>query len=603
MIPRCEDRSSILWAGLGWSTHGENGNDPKNWTDVYPEGLAGNVQPAKAEVVAAWNEGVTTDLIDPFTNQVPPVEHDAIPNERDPSHRKTQRIAKAQALHSPNEGSPAKSQSIIDDTWMGFPPGSLIMPTIRLPAGITTERREPESGGGRPAPHYSGAVGPLIDFSTDDQDHPSSKIPNPSNPMLAIPPQTPTKLSSQQESALSENTVMETVQAEAERETRQLRSTPQLMKSSIADDIPSLGVDSRIFQAAGYILEMARASSNSDISMELTFGSMYENNRYLDSRHLEHGFSLGSWSEIFQTEPQDYTRPTTSYLETRFSPKLSNSWVDAEFLLNIRLPSDVRMFVQEPVGRTILYQLIFEDRRTKLQVFLEVDHQGNHFIRSKPHAIGAINLHFPRRRWDARLSVTEKCNVSSKSQDPIGKILNSLWIGKASETDITPTIYVRQDASPDVDIIAVFARRETTHQATKHDLLLHLTEVQQFVLDRRYHNGAAYVTGSDKSIFADDRIHWEARVTSSAADTLFQENRTLAVGDMAKWEGKTIIDSGILEELVDMATKVVPRINNVGASSHNFAEQRKPLYKPVTTTMPLWGKWAGSQETSQESTW
>ena len=67
------------------------------------------------------------------------------------------------------------------------------------------------------------------------------------------------------------------------------------------------------------------------------------------------------------------------------------------------------------------------------------------------------------------------------------------------------------------------------------------------------------------------RIWWEASLTSKKINQILEENENLELGEVSTWQTSGVVRLGGLNDMIDMAKKIGPRINDVGAGSTTYS--------------------------------
>lgn len=208
-------------------------------------------------------------------------------------------------------------------------------------------------------------------------------------------------------------------------------------------------------------------------------------------------------------------------------------------------------------------------------------------VRSHPNVLGALNYHFPKRMWDARLALSTTALVSDDSfgfaagglvdeETSDGRLLkaakaivDNLYIPPGQKVLDFYTKTVNKDKTPnkDLKIETVLLRRESCHRSTANvHLNLRLTEVQDLVIqcpmDKKY---LVHVFAHPpEAMTRNKRLWWTASLSSDEAEATFKENIHLELGELAVWTPETLVNGGVIRNLSDLAHEVVTRIDNVG---------------------------------------
>lgn len=232
-------------------------------------------------------------------------------------------------------------------------------------------------------------------------------------------------------------------------------------------------------------------------------------------------------------------------------------------MAGLKLPSSISIFSETPAETGITYVIECANRHTKQEYRVEVDQTGKSTVYHKPQSIGSVNCHFPKRVWDASFRVTETTLANLDPRDPVKFIMDHVWVRSSALAVIggrTP--------GGDVSITSVAVRRQKAYTCLhKQDLLLRLTEVQELALVwRSEQQFQAYAEPHDDMVKDDNRIWWEASITSEAADRTLAENETLELGEVAKWTLDDIVGMYVIHDMFHVAEQIVTRIDSVGYS-------------------------------------
>ena len=182
-----------------------------------------------------------------------------------------------------------------------------------------------------------------------------------------------------------------------------------------------------------------------------------------------------------------------------------------------------------------------------------------------PEVVGAANLFFPKRIWDARLSITELIPSATEDQETFRHVIENLYI----EPERTiPRLYTKTDSSI-IEIQSIVVKRQTQHACKSYpDLVLQLTECEDLVIQKsspRQYRAFAWAAG--QMVADENRLWWEASIASVKAQEIFMENTKLEVGERANWTSQTFVEGGILRDLYYLARDVVTKIDNVGCDT------------------------------------
>ena len=196
---------------------------------------------------------------------------------------------------------------------------------------------------------------------------------------------------------------------------------------------------------------------------------------------------------------------------------------------------------------------------------MEVDEKGGFEVKSAPILVGALNWHFPKREWDARLLVTSYGKLGQKYHEEAKSIVTNLQISPSS--DGTSLGLFTKTSTTELRIRSIILCRETVHYSMLYpDNLLHLKEMQDLGVWSEAGKKQEYHASARPELqMADDRkLWWEASLSSMTATTILKENESLEIGELTKWDAKEIVDKGVVKDLSALAKDLVTRIDRVG---------------------------------------
>ncbi len=244
--------------------------------------------------------------------------------------------------------------------------------------------------------------------------------------------------------------------------------------------------------------------------------------------------------------------------------RLTASPADADFIVTVKLPSGRPLFDEEPCLRKVTYHFLCKTKSGE-ELFVEVDEEGKFNAWSAPNLVGTLNWHFPKRVWDARLSVTSYEQLDEKYHDEAKGIAANLQISPSSDGTVFGLF--TKTTSTELRIRSIMLCRETSHRSTLYpDIRLHLKEVQDLgvwqMTGKRQEYHASAKPQLDMAI--QGKLFWEVSISSIAADAILKENEKLEIGDLTKWEPKDIVSTGVVKALSSVTKELVTRIDAVG---------------------------------------
>lgn len=179
--------------------------------------------------------------------------------------------------------------------------------------------------------------------------------------------------------------------------------------------------------------------------------------------------------------------------------------------------------------------------------------------------MGALDWHFPKRAWDARLRLTSERSLTTDYQKQVDSIVDNLKIDVTGDRQTLELWTKTIDETLRIESITL--RRETFHPATIYpDLILHLTECQDLQVRQPSHSESIYC-GSIQApnvMIKASRLWWEAKISSTSATTILKDNVQLELGEIVAWIPSDIIKNGLIRDLFSATQEIVTQIDHVG---------------------------------------
>ncbi|KAL9595287.1 MAG: hypothetical protein Q9219_006540 [cf. Caloplaca sp. 3 TL-2023] len=346
------------------------------------------------------------------------------------------------------------------------------------------------------------------------------------------------------------NTHNERVQLSSEVQSRKVHRTMQQKMARLSGGQASLLKDME--SATVRLLQSVTAFKGIAV-FEVDIGRMLihgENNA------VGRTFSLNEWSSVFASQSEHR-------METLFTNLLPISDHDIRFLTNLRQANGRRIFTEKPYQSTIKYQFLCKLYPGSEDVKLEINETGRIQALSNDHLVGAVNWHFPKRQWDARLAVKIR-EPTQDHQDAIDDIAKTLCI-VPSPDGRTAKIFAELGHSGLVFKSANIIRTMAFRCQIDPDIVMACSEVQylgQATERNRFYNNdedirAARQQGHD--------LWWEVRLRSATVDKALQSNQDLMLGDRVDWRADDLIRGEVVKRLHSLASEVVMGIDGIGA--------------------------------------
>ena len=203
--------------------------------------------------------------------------------------------------------------------------------------------------------------------------------------------------------------------------------------------------------------------------------------------------------------------------------------------------------------------------------------------------MGALDWHFPKRAWDARLRLTSEKSLATDYQKHVKGMIDNLMIDVSEDGQLLELRIKTIDENLSIESITL--RRETLHPVTIYpDLILHLTECQDLQARQSSYSKSIY-SGSiqtSNTMIKANRMWWEAKTSSINATNTLKENITLELGGTAVWTPSSIINKGVVHDLFAATKEIVTRIDHVGFFNRGKrSSESKTTEKPSENTQDV----------------
>ncbi|KAI4289602.1 MAG: hypothetical protein L6R35_001136 [Caloplaca aegaea] len=236
----------------------------------------------------------------------------------------------------------------------------------------------------------------------------------------------------------------------------------------------------------------------------------------------------------------------------------------------IHLEVDIgRILVQAgngAIGRTFLpdgWSSVFHDRtehkpETEFtqRVILQVDDSGIVQILSTEYLVGAVNWHFPKRQWDARLAVKVTERIDDSYHDSIEAISRTLSI-IPSVDGRTAKIFAEL-SNTGLTFKSVSIRRQMKFHCVMYPSnIISCSEIQCLGPTKerqRYYNAAAMTNGDH---------WWEITLHSTDAMNSLGCSKDLPIGAEADWNSDDIVRNTV-KQLHHLARDIITQIDGIG---------------------------------------
>ena len=398
-----------------------------------------------------------------------------------------------------------------------------------------------------------------------------------------------------------------TERGKRDKDVQSLKRTMNQRKAPVPNG-PVQGENSTLKQfddAATGLLAMTR-TTHGHVKMEASIGRLLIDYQSGSSEFKKRSFNVGEWSRVFPD-------PSTAVkLHTFITERLTSFGSDADFVSQLKLSStqyrtNQRMadfgnttnlelgrsvFTPEPYEQTTFYRFQgFQTAETQGSVVIDIYEDKNTRLRNKEILVGALDFHFAKRYWDARISVTIADSLDEEYRELSQHIAANLCVIPAadqSHVNIFTNINTKTFAFSSVEV-----HRETRHRSTNYpDLYLKSTEVQDvsFELSPTKHGQDCRAwTKPKKELINEGKLWWEVSVASVTAEQTLKENETLELGETCKWQPENIAGASIVRQMHYLARDIVTRIDSVGY--HNKGPKTgssKEASETAIANLPFW---------------
>lgn len=179
--------------------------------------------------------------------------------------------------------------------------------------------------------------------------------------------------------------------------------------------------------------------------------------------------------------------------------------------------------------------------------------------------VGAFNWHFPKRLWDAQLTINASEQLPNDVRRAVKEMVDNLVI-RPSEDRKNVALSTRVEGA-DLKIQSISLHRETIHRSSEYDIHLHLVEVQELTLTHK-----TLPPGTCQAILPNPhsigimgcKIWWEVSLSSNSVDQILDASWPRELGDEASWTADEIMKTNAIKDLVYVTRDMVEMIDIVG---------------------------------------
>lgn len=315
------------------------------------------------------------------------------------------------------------------------------------------------------------------------------------------------------------------------------------------------------------MLEVVR-SARGKVDIRTSIGRLLINNTSGHSDFRKNRFATSQWSQAFPNR-QDLIRFRAVLIE-----RLTALGSDADYIVDLKLASGRRMFTEEPCLRKTIYRIVCStSHNAEDDVIINVEEKeivsGNAEVWKASSLYGVMNWFFPKRQWDARLTVDVNNHVNQEQRLAAQEVVKNLRISPSEDNETLQL--TTKITSSSLEIQGIELRQETHHRSSQYpDLVLVLSQVQELEIAHKTESSDEYLayTNSRAQMVHEHRRWFEASIASALATKRFQENQALGVGEKVAWTAKDIVEPGpglgVIRNMSLLASDIVMAIDSVG---------------------------------------
>lgn len=354
------------------------------------------------------------------------------------------------------------------------------------------------------------------------------------------------------------------MQTKKEVASRQVKNTMGQRKPSPQVGRGSTGVAAAYDKIAAQLFELVR-SAPGVITIETAIGRLLIDPRSGTGEYKRTRFAIVQWPLVFPN------KGGIVKLMTTFTERITSLASDADFVLDLKMPSGRRMFTEQPCQRKVFYRFTCStSHKSEDDMIIDFEEKetpdGAHTVSKAPKLYGAMNWHYPKRYWDARLAINvSNQDVSREQRLAVEEIVNNLQVSPA---DMGAVQLSTVSPHRTLAIQAIQLRRVTHHRSSLYpDLVLKLCECQDLEMELsrpEINDHCRAYTNSRKQMVHENRLWWEVSITSGKAMKLVEQNKTLEIGEKTGWTAKDMIDAEVVRNMSYLARDIVTSIDSVG---------------------------------------
>ena len=322
--------------------------------------------------------------------------------------------------------------------------------------------------------------------------------------------------------------------------------------------------------ATAELLTMTRTTQE-HVKIELNIDRFLINYQSESSEFKKKYFNVEQWFNVFSNS---FT--FVRLLRIFIIEKLTFFDSDADFIVQLKLSSERSVFTLESYEQIIFYRFKnSETARKPDSVVIDIYEDKKFQLRSKKTLIDALDFHFVKRYWNARISVTIADSMNKKYHELSKYIAANLCVTPAANQSIVE-IFTKISINTFV-FFSMELHRETRHRSTNYsDLFLKLTEVQNMSFELssiKFDHDCRAWTKSKKELINEGKLWWKIAIASVVAEQTLEKNKTLELSEICKWQFENIVEAFIVRQMHYLARNIVTRIDSVDYHNSNSNEK------------------------------
>ncbi|KAI9846492.1 MAG: hypothetical protein M1837_003912 [Sclerophora amabilis] len=339
------------------------------------------------------------------------------------------------------------------------------------------------------------------------------------------------------------------------RQTMNQQSASMVSSNFLMEDLPE-GMHEEFLE----MLALAR-SHRGELKLQIELGRILMKGI---PRKFHKPFPEEHWLDAVQTGDQGNPVMT-------FTNMLTSSVLDTEYIWDLRDDQDNRLFNSSVDAFQVIYEFVCLNRDDE-EVVVEINAETfDYEVKRLTRSFGTAYLHYPKRNWDAQLSLIGT-GFGSHTYEGAKSLVDNLFI----EPNLSLLTLSTRSSIKHLRVQSVFLRRQSRHLSAQTSqgagaLTLCITEVQDLILQELPNvKGALRASARPPRDMIEDssggtRLWYEVSLMSVSAEERLKENQNLEVGERAQWTAEDILGGREgLEDLCRLTHAIVTRIDGVG---------------------------------------